>query len=171
MKSIKSLATVSTLALLSTLALPTVMGSQTSVQAQVSTRTIETLSELCESFTDSNAEFQCLLNQSSRLNRAKNLARQRGEQANGGVTTVETEPSMHGPSAESPYEIVVGDDVVRYLYTYRLRPRATENYTIETQVAVNYNTAFDQWDVDTVYNREIAPTSCSYADELADDCF
>lgn len=171
MKSVKSVITLSSLALLGTLALPAVSGFRTAAQAQVSSRTVEELAELCESFTDSDAEFQCLLNQSSRLNRAKNLARQRGEQANGGVTTVETEPSMHGPSAESPYEIEVEDDEVRYIYTYRLRPRAAENYTIETQVVVNYNTDFDQWDVDTVYNREIAPTPCSYASELAGTCF
>jgi len=61
--------------------------------------------------------------------------------------------------------------VVSYIYTYRLRPRATENYTIETQVAVNYNTDFEQWDVDTIYNREILPTPCSYSSGLAGECF
>ncbi|MGB3494930.1 MAG: hypothetical protein WBA57_19525 [Elainellaceae cyanobacterium] len=170
MKSVKSVVTLSALALFGTLALPSLMGTKTSAQAQVSSRTVEELSQLCESFTDSNEAFQCLLNQSGRLNRAKNLARQRGEQANGGVTTVETEPSMHGSSSESPYEIEVVDDGVRYIYTYRLRPRATANYTIETQVVVNYHSEFDQWDIDTVYNRDITPTTCSYSSELAGTC-
>lgn len=171
MKSAQAIVTLSVLPLVGAIALPIFAGLKTSVQAQVSTRTIETLEALCDSFSDSDDRFQCMLNQTSRLNRAKNLARQRGEQANGGVTTVETEPSMHGPSAESPYMIETTNDGLRYIYTYRLRPRAAENYTIETQVAVNYSGDFDRWEVDTVYNREIAPTPCSYASELEGTCF
>ena len=37
------------------------------------------------------------------LVRAKNLARQAGERANGGITQYRSEPAMHGPVEESPF--------------------------------------------------------------------
>ncbi|MGB3612976.1 MAG: hypothetical protein WBA10_04215 [Elainellaceae cyanobacterium] len=37
------------------------------------------------------------------LARAKNLARQAGEQANGGIIQYRSEPAMHGPAEEAPF--------------------------------------------------------------------
>jgi len=148
-------ATVATLA-------ATGLGPQAIAQT---TYSIDALVELCED-APSDDSFQCLLDQSSRLNRAKNLARQAGEKNNGGVTTIEAEPSMHGPSSQSPYSIETTDAETRYVFTFRLRPRATSDYTYETQVVVRYGYEDDQWTVDTVYNQPIEPTTVSYADTL-----
>lgn len=172
MRRIYSIATVSFFSFIGAVAVSHPSDSAPALpSSQSATKQIEELVELCESAGDSNARFQCLLEHSSRLNRAKNLARQRGEQESGGVTTVETEPSMHGPSAEAPYEINAVGDMTEYVFTYRLRPRATEDYTQETQVLVTYNEPANTWDIETVYNRAIAPTPCSYASELQGECF
>ncbi len=168
MRHIYSLATLSALSVLGTFALTS--ASQAEPLRESFSKQVEELVFLCESAGDSDAQFRCLLNQSSRLNQAKNLARQRGEQVNGGVTTIETEPSMHGPSSESPYDISVSGNSIEYLFTYRLRPRATEDYTQETQVLVTYDEAVNAWDIETVYNRAIAPTSCSFASESEGEC-
>ncbi|MEB3212212.1 MAG: hypothetical protein VKL39_12695 [Leptolyngbyaceae bacterium] len=135
-----------------------------------SRKAIDVLVELCESAGDSDARFRCLLTQGERLNRAKNLARQRGEQENGGVTFVETEPSMHGPSSESPYTISTPDDQIEYRFTFRMRPRATEDYTQQAEILVTYSTSTRAWDVITVSNEAIAPTPCSYSDEQRNVC-
>ncbi|MEO0406237.1 MAG: hypothetical protein AAF289_02690 [Cyanobacteria bacterium P01_A01_bin.135] len=37
------------------------------------------------------------------LSRAKNLARQAGERANGGIIAYRAEPAMHGPAEDAPY--------------------------------------------------------------------
>ncbi|NEQ97170.1 MAG: hypothetical protein F6K30_10655 [Cyanothece sp. SIO2G6] len=145
------------------LSLPTVLGlvlSPTPGLAQ-STAPLECL---CEAVPEDD-NFQCLLDQGSRLNRAKNLARQRGESANGGISLIETEPSMHGPAAESPYSIMRVNGSVRYIFTFRVRPRATQNYTHESQIAVNYAVENDEWTVDTLYNRSISPIAISYSEE------
>lgn len=167
-----SIAAISAISALGTVALSSGVDAEP-YHAQYSTlsKQVEELVFLCESAGDSDARFRCLLDQSSRLNQAKNLARQRGEQENGGVTTIETEPSMHGPSSEAPYEISVSGDTIEYIFTYRLRPRATTDYTQEAQVLVSYNEAVNAWDIDTVYNRAIAPTPCSFASELQGECF
>lgn len=94
------------------------------------------------------------------LNRAKNLARQRGEAENGGVSVYETEPSMHGPAAESPHEINTDGSVT---FTFRGRARGGDFYTVETQVTVAYD-AQTQWDIVTDYNEEIPPTTVSMSD-------
>ncbi|MGF1499461.1 MAG: hypothetical protein ACFB8W_21940 [Elainellaceae cyanobacterium] len=139
-------------------------------QIPVSPSRVEELVTLCQS-AGADDRLTCLLEQSNRLNQAKNLARQRGERENGGITIIETEPSMHGTSAESPYTIDVNGDITQYIFTFRLRPRATTDYTQESQVAVSYNQQGDQWDIDTIYNRAIAPTPCSFASELQNSCF
>ncbi|MEB3358606.1 MAG: hypothetical protein VKK04_17910 [Synechococcales bacterium] len=139
-------------------------------QVPASSARVEELVTLCQT-VGSDSRLACLLEQSNRLNQAKNLARQRGERDNGGITLIETEPSMHGTSAESPYTINVDGGVTQYVFTFRLRPRATTDYTQEAQVAVLYDEQGNQWDIDTVYNRAIAPTPCSFASELQNSCF
>jgi hypothetical protein len=172
MRRTYSIAIISALCTFGTVALSTASQAEPLRGAsQAFNKQLEELVFLCESAGDSDARFRCLLDQASRLNQAKNLARQRGEQENGGVTVIETEPSMHGPSSEAPHEISLSGDTIEYLFTYRLRPRATEDFTQETQVLVTYNTAVNAWDIETVYNRAIAPTPCSFASELEGECF
>ena len=130
-----------------------------------------TIVELCNALAEagSNRDFlQCLSKQSVSLNRAKNLARQRGEKDNGGVGSVATELSMHGPSAESPYQIVLCDDnSIEYIFTFRIRPRTSFDYTYESKVRVTHNSDKDsEWTVDTIYNYAIAPTTVSYSEQL-----
>ncbi len=129
------------------------------------------LLDLCKALAeaDSNREpIQCLSEQFSNLNRAKNLARQRGERDNGGISVITTEPSMHGPSAEAPHQIVLCDDSsIQYIFTFRLRPRATVNYTYESQVRVTYSDKASEWTIDTIYNNAISPTPTSYSEQLA----
>ena len=129
------------------------------------TASIDALVEICEAAPDEDS-FQCLLDQSSRLNRAKNLARQAGEKNNGGVTAIEVEPSMHGPSSQAPYRIETTDTETLYIFTFRLRPRATNDYTYETQIVVRYADAEEEWTVDTAYNQAIEATPVAYSDTL-----
>ncbi|MGB3494325.1 MAG: hypothetical protein WBA57_16480 [Elainellaceae cyanobacterium] len=96
------------------------------------------------------------------LNRAKNLARQRGEAENGGVSVYETEPSMHGPAADSPHVINTDGSVT---FTFRGKPRGGDFYRFETQVTVAYD-AQTQWDIVTDYNQEIPPTTVPMSDLL-----
>ena len=125
--------------------------------------------DLCNNLAEANDSIeplQCLLDQSTHLNRAKNLARQRGEKINGGITSIETEPSMHGPSAEAPHQIVLADGSTQYIFTFRVRPRATDYYTHESQVRVTYMAENEGWTIDTIYNNRIDSTLMSYAEQL-----
>ncbi|MEM9217313.1 MAG: hypothetical protein AAGD25_23605 [Cyanobacteria bacterium P01_F01_bin.150] len=141
------------------------LNAQTVADDQSASPIVELCDELAEE--DPTIEpLQCLLEQSTHLNRAKNLARQRSERINGGVTAVETEPSMHGPSADSPHQISLGDDGTQYIFTFRVRPRATTDYTRESQVMVTHTYENSAWTIDTVYNNRIEPTSISYSEQL-----
>jgi len=68
------------------------------------------------------------------LNRAKNLARQAAENANGGLGQYRAEASMHGASAESPF-VDNGDDT--WTFTFRGHKPGASVYTVETVVTVS----------------------------------
>lgn len=71
------------------------------------------------------------------LNRAKNLARQAAEEANGGIRVYRAEAAMHGPAANCPY-VDNGDS---WTFTFLGgRPGTTLN-TIESVVTVYKNTS------------------------------
>lgn len=72
-----------------------------------------------------------------KLNRAKNLARQAAERANGGLTEYRPEPAMHGPAQRTDYE-ELAEGVWQFTFKGR-RPTANE-YTIESVVVVDSNT-------------------------------
>lgn len=71
-----------------------------------------------------------------RLNRAKNLARQTAEKANGGLGKYRSESSMYGPVEESPFTDN-GDGTV----TFKVKGRTIDSseYTILSIVTVNDN--------------------------------
>lgn len=71
------------------------------------------------------------------LNRAKNMARQAAEEANGGIRVYRAEDSMHGPAANCPY-VDNGDS---WTFTFRGgRPGSALN-TIESVVTVYKSTS------------------------------
>jgi hypothetical protein len=144
--------------------------AQDSTQNPLLISQVTDITELCSDAPNVSARFECLFEQSNRLNQAKNFARQRAERENGGVTLIEAEPSMHGPSFASPHVIEIDGQLTQYTFTFRLRPRATTDYTIESQVIAIYDQQTEDWDVDLGYNRAIAATSCSYAAESQGEC-
>ena len=83
-----------------------------------------------------------------KLNRAKNLARQAAERANGGLTEYRPEPAMHGPAQRTDYE-ELAEGVWQFTFKGR-RPTANE-YTIESVVVVDSNTG----DITVEYNGSI----------------
>ncbi|MFO8040550.1 MAG: hypothetical protein R6U67_14025 [Sodalinema sp.] len=84
------------------------------------------------------------------LNRAKNQARQFAERLNGGLQTYRAEPSMHGPSAESPYRVTEAGQLE---FNFFGRAPGASNYTIETVIVVDPDT----WELDMIYNGAIRP--------------
>lgn len=71
------------------------------------------------------------------LNRAKNLARQAAEEANGGIRVYRAENSMHGPAANCPY-VDNGDS---WTFTFLGGRPGTAINTIESVVTVYKNTS------------------------------
>ncbi len=67
------------------------------------------------------------------LSRAKNLARQAGEAANGGLGVYRSERSMHGFAAQSPY-VDKGDF---WLFTFKGSTPGADAPFVETEVRVD----------------------------------
>lgn len=70
------------------------------------------------------------------LNRAKNLARQAAENANGGLGEYRAEAAMHGASAQSPF-VDNGDG--SWTFTFQGHKPGASVYTVETVVTVSQN--------------------------------
>ncbi|MDX2214942.1 MAG: hypothetical protein SFY66_16765 [Oculatellaceae cyanobacterium bins.114] len=83
----------------------------------------------------------------SDLNRAKNLARQAAEQANGGLSRYRAESAMHGPSADAPY-VDNGDG--SWTFTF-IGGRPNTDPSIESVVTV----VRENWQVTVDYNGPI----------------
>lgn len=74
-----------------------------------------------------------VINNNIELNRAKNLARQAAEIANGGLGNYRAEASMHGTSKESPF-VDNGDG--SWTFTFKGNKPGSSVYTVETVVTV-----------------------------------
>ena len=75
-----------------------------------------------------------VINNNIELNRAKNLARQAAERANGGLGKYRAEASMHGTSKESPF-VDNGDGT--WTFTFKGNKPGSSVYTVETVVTVS----------------------------------
>lgn len=72
-------------------------------------------------------------NNNSDLNRAKNLARQAAERANGGLGQYRAEASMHGPAEHSPF---VDNGNGSWTFTFFGSRPGFSNFSIESVVTV-----------------------------------
>jgi hypothetical protein len=70
------------------------------------------------------------------LNRAKNLARQAAESANGGLGQYRAEASMHGVSSESPF---VDNNDGTWTFSFKGSRPGSSVYRIESVVTVSRN--------------------------------
>ncbi|MEG4086627.1 hypothetical protein [Microcoleus sp. POL10_C6] len=75
-----------------------------------------------------------VINNNIELNRAKNLARQAAERANGGLGNYRAEASMHGISRESPF-VDNGDGT--WTFTFKGNKPGSSVFTVETVVTVS----------------------------------
>ncbi|MBE9127372.1 MULTISPECIES: purine nucleoside permease [unclassified Coleofasciculus] len=104
------------------------------------------------------------------LNRAKNLARQGAERANGGLGRYRAEPAMHGPIEESPY-VDNGDDT--WTFTFQggapnSRPDIETVVTVSETgtVTIDYNGAIRTTE-NTITQRRNATIDLNRAKNLA----
>lgn len=82
-----------------------------------------------EILTQITEEIQQLID----LNRAKNLARQAAEKANGGLSVYRTEDSLHGEASKAPFV----DNGESWTFTIRGRRPDSSIFTLETVVTVS----------------------------------
>ncbi|PSO47550.1 MAG: hypothetical protein BRC33_12335 [Cyanobacteria bacterium SW_9_44_58] len=117
-----------------------VMGGGLSLQAQTS----QELQPKTEDTPSLSEQYQKIIE----LNKAKNLARQAAEKANGGLTEYRAEPAMHGPGQSTNYE-----QIEQGVWKFRFKGRrpSEEEYTIESVVVVDMNNNT----VDVEYNGPV----------------
>lgn len=82
-------------------------------------------------FTDPTV--QARVKEIEALSRAKNLARQAGEAANGGIGVYRAERSMHGSAAQSPH-VDKGDF---WLFTFKGSAPGSDTPFVESEVRVD----------------------------------
>ncbi len=80
------------------------------------------------------ADGVTVINNNIQLNRAKNLARQAAEIANGGLGKYRAEAAMHGASKESPF---VDNGNGTWTFTFQGYKPGSSVYTVETVVTVS----------------------------------
>lgn len=93
--------------------------------------------------------------QAGQLNRAKNLARQAAEKANGGLRNYQAEASMHGPAAEAPF-VDNGDGTVTFTFSGGTPGFSTPS--VKTVATVNLTTGEVQLDYNGSVNGYVAPS-------------
>ena len=76
------------------------------------------------------------------LNRAKNLARQAAERANGGLGFYRAESSMHGPAAQSPY-VDNGNGTWTFTFRGSMPGETTPSYENVVTVSKDGNVTMD----------------------------
>ena len=83
--------------------------------------------------TESQLTDITVISNNIELNRAKNLARQAAENANGGLGQYRAEASMHGASATSPF---VENTDGSWTFNFQGHKPGASVYTVETVVTV-----------------------------------
>jgi hypothetical protein len=94
------------------------------------TTTEGTTTESTTTTTERQVDTTVLLD----LNRAKNLARQAAERANGGLGYYRSELAMHGPASQAPH---VDNGNGSWTFTFKGRRPTSDDYTIESVVTVH----------------------------------
>ena len=90
--------------------------------------------------------------QAGNLNRAKNLARQTAEKANGGLSRYQAEAAMHGLAAEAPF-VDNGDGT--FTFTFLGGKPGFTAATVQSVVTVNATA----WTIHLDYNGVIRPST------------
>ena len=90
------------------------------------------ITPIAQAQSDSST-FEMRMREIEALSRAKNLARQAAEAANGGLSQYRAELSMHGFAAQSPYK----DQGDHWLFTFKGGAPGSTEMTIESEVRVN----------------------------------
>lgn len=91
---------------------------------------------------------------------SKNLARQAGERANGGISNYRAEAAMHGPALEAPYR----DGGDRWIFTFQGGAPDSQRFTVETEVSVHKVTL----ETTVLYNGPIRTAALSTVDDGGD---